>query len=157
MLFKYLLCRNSVSPAKELFLAEPLKNQFGIEIPRKIAAMISGVTPNFPTEAFLNEVLITNTASQPQQLLIDLRIHFVKANGKTSPKVFKLKTAELAPSKTTQLGKAISLADMTTRKHYAGIHQVEMLLNGRRFPLGSFELMRTMPPNDAHVLNNVEI
>ena len=119
--------------------------------------MISGVTPNFPTEAFLNEVLITNTASQPQQLLIDLRIHFVKANGKTSPKVFKLKTAELAPSKTTQLGKAISLADMTTRKHYAGIHQVEMLLNGRRFPLGSFELMRTMPPNDAHVLHNVEI
>ncbi|WP_250126709.1 hypothetical protein [Chroococcidiopsis sp. CCMEE 29] len=46
---------------------------------------------------------------------------------------------------------------MTTRKHYAGTHQIEILLNGRTFPLGSFELMRTMPLNNAHVLNNVEI
>ncbi len=81
----------------------------------------------------------------------------MKANGKISPKVFKLKTVELAPKETIQLGKTISLADMTTRKHYAGTHQIEILLNGRTFPLGSFELMRTMPLNNAHVLNNVEI
>ena len=37
-------------------MAEPLKNQFGIEIPQKIAAMIAGVSPNFAIEAFLNEV-----------------------------------------------------------------------------------------------------
>lgn len=43
---------------------------------------------------------ITNTVSQPQRFLIDLRIHFVKANGKTSPNVFKLKMVELAPRET---------------------------------------------------------
>jgi hypothetical protein len=72
---------------------------------------------------------ITNTGAQPQQLLVDLRIHFVKANRKTSPKVFKLKTVELAAGETIQLGKAISLADMTTRKHYPGSHSIEILLN----------------------------
>lgn len=86
---------------------------------------------------------ITNTGSQPQRLLVDLRIHFVKANRKTSPKVFKLKTVELAPGETIQLSKAISLADMTTRKHHPGRHSIEILLNGQTFPLGSFELMRT--------------
>ena len=87
---------------------------------------------------------LINTGSQPQKLLVDLRIHFVKANRKTSSKVFKLKTVELAPRETIQLGKAISLADMTTRKHYPGSHLIEILLNGQTFPLGSFELMRTL-------------
>ncbi|MBI4783753.1 MAG: DNA alkylation repair protein [Oscillatoriophycideae cyanobacterium NC_groundwater_1537_Pr4_S-0.65um_50_18] len=100
---------------------------------------------------------ITNASSQPQRLLVDLRLHFVKANGKTSPKVFKLKTVELAPGETIQLGKAISLADMTTRKHYPGSHLIEIILNGQTVPLGSFELMRSPPPSNADVLNNVEI
>lgn len=93
-------------------------------------------------------VEITNTDSQHQRNLIDLRIHFVKAKGKASPKVFKLKTVELAPRETIQLGKTISLADMTTRKHYAGTHPVEILLNGRTFPLGSFELAAVIPPDN---------
>lgn len=84
---------------------------------------------------------ITNTDSQRQRVLVDFRVHFVKANGKTSPKVFKLKTIELAPQETVQLGKTISLAEMTTRKHYTGTHRVDVLLNGCALPLGSFELM----------------
>ncbi|XGW00837.1 MAG: hypothetical protein ACAF41_33205 (plasmid) [Leptolyngbya sp. BL-A-14] len=100
---------------------------------------------------------ITNTGPQPQRLLVDLRLHFVKANHKTSPKVFKLKTVELAPRETVQLSKAISLADMTTRKHYPGSHLIELLLNGQTVPLGSFELVRALPPSDAYVLNNIEI
>jgi 3-methyladenine DNA glycosylase AlkC len=83
---------------------------------------------------------IVNTDSHHQQVLIDLRIHFVKANGKTSPKVFKVKTIELAPQESIQLGKTISLAEMTTRKHYAGTHEVDILLNGYASLLGSFEL-----------------
>lgn len=83
---------------------------------------------------------MTNTAAHAQQLLVDLRIHFVKANGKTSPKVFKLKTVELVPGETMQLGKTISLAVMTTRRHYPGMHRVEVVLNGVAQPLGGFEL-----------------
>lgn len=30
--------------------------------------------------------------------------------------------------------------DLTTRRHYAGTHRVDILVNGRTLPLGSFEL-----------------
>lgn len=64
----------------------------------------------------------------------------MKANGKTSPKVFKLRTIDLAPRETVQMGKSVSLAEMTTRKHYVGMHKVDVVLNGYTKPLGTFEL-----------------
>jgi hypothetical protein len=39
------------------------------------------------------------------------------------------------------LGKTISLSEMTTRKHYAGTHRVDVVLNGCAEPLGVFELV----------------
>ena len=38
-------------------MAEPLKNSYGPEIPRRIAAMIAEVHPAFPTKAFLRDAL----------------------------------------------------------------------------------------------------
>ncbi len=87
------------------------------------------------------EIDIVNKHKQTQQLLVDLRILFVKANGKTSPKVFKLKTLALAPQKSTTLNKTISFAPMTTRKHYPGEHKIELLLNGQALPVGAFRLL----------------
>lgn len=84
---------------------------------------------------------VVNKDSRRQRVLVDLRVHFVKANGKTGPKVFKLKTIDLAPKETVPLEKTISLAEMTTRKHYPGMHRVEVVLNGAAEPLGAFELI----------------
>jgi len=83
---------------------------------------------------------VANTGNRRQKVLADLRVHFVKANGRTSPKVFKLKILDLAPGEATRLRKTISLAEMTTRKHYPGTHGVEVVLNGRAELLGSFDL-----------------
>jgi hypothetical protein len=47
---------------------------------------------------------------------------------------------DLAPRATQRLGKTISLAEMTTRKHYPGRHLVELVLNGQARRLGEFEL-----------------
>lgn len=85
---------------------------------------------------------LINTAAKKQRVLVDFQIHFVKASGRTNPKVFKLKTVALAPGERVSLSKTLSLAEMTTRKHYPGKHQVEVLLNGAARPLGSFELVR---------------
>lgn len=85
---------------------------------------------------------LSSAAKRSQRVVVDLRIHFVKANGKTSPKTFKLKTLDLARQDTVQLGKKISLAQQTTRTHYPGKHQVEAIVNGRAIPLGAFELRR---------------
>lgn len=84
---------------------------------------------------------VTNTTRQLQRLLVDLRLHFVKANGRSSPKVFKLKGFELGAGESLELKKKISLAEMTTRKHYPGEHQVEVMLNGTAQSLGSFHLL----------------
>jgi hypothetical protein len=83
---------------------------------------------------------ILDNGSRSQSLLVDFRIHYVKANGGTSPKVFKLKTIELGDGDTVRLGKTVSLKQMTTRKHYPGLHTVELLVNGVAFPLGEFHL-----------------
>ena len=86
---------------------------------------------------------VTNTAPESQRLLVDLRVFFVKARGESSPKVFKLKSVLLDPRKTASFRKTITLAELTTRKHYPGTHRVEALVNGKAFTIGSFELVGT--------------
>jgi hypothetical protein len=86
-------------------------------------------------------VELANEGAEAQPLLVDLRVHFVKANGKTSPKVFKLKELELEPGASARLGKTISLAQHTTRTHYPGRHRVELLVNGRASEAGAFEVV----------------
>lgn len=83
---------------------------------------------------------IKSTLPKLQGLLVDFQIHYIKANGKASLKVFKLKEIDLPPDGFVKLGKSISLAEMTTRKHYPGNHKIDALINGIVFPLGSFDL-----------------
>ncbi len=83
---------------------------------------------------------LRNRAQEPRSVLVDLRIHFVKARGGTSPKVFKLRAVELAPGGSATFRKRVTLADLTTRKHYPGEHRVEALVNGSVLPLGGFVL-----------------
>ncbi|OGB35394.1 MAG: DNA alkylation repair protein [Burkholderiales bacterium RIFCSPLOWO2_12_FULL_61_40] len=83
---------------------------------------------------------VHNPLPTPQRVLVDFCVHYVKANGQAKAKVFKLKTVDLAGGATVPLGKRLSLAEMTTRKHYPGSHRVEVLLNGQAQPLGVFEV-----------------
>ena len=82
-------------------------------------------------------VELANEGSSTQRLLVDLRVYFVKANGKPSPKVFKVKVLELDPQTSAWLRKAISFAQHTTRTHHPGLHRVEVLVNGR--PSGALD------------------
>ncbi len=88
---------------------------------------------------------VANKDAGRQRVLVDLRVHFVKANGGTSAKTFKLKTLELEGKQSVTLQKTISLALLTTRKHYPGHHRVEVLLNGNARRIGAFEVVRARP------------
>ena len=83
---------------------------------------------------------MVNEDSRRQQVCIQVYVHFVKARGQTHPKTFKLKTVELAPHQAITVRKIISLATMTTRRHYVGPHRVEIVLNGQKSALGMFQL-----------------
>lgn len=84
---------------------------------------------------------LDSTAKENQHFVVDYAVHHVKANGKTSPKVFKLKTVKLKPGETVELTKTQSFKKITTRKHYPGTHTIELLINGVSHGTVDFELI----------------
>jgi 3-methyladenine DNA glycosylase AlkC len=83
---------------------------------------------------------LVSTASRSQELLVDYAVYFIKANGEQKPKVFKLKRTTLAPRERARFESSVSFAPMTTRKHYPGIHRIDVLINGEPRPLAEFKL-----------------
>jgi 3-methyladenine DNA glycosylase AlkC len=77
-----------------------------------------------------------------QKLVIDYRIHYMKAGGHSAPKVFKLKEATLPGGGTQEVTKRQTIQDFSTRKHYSGEHRVEVLVNGQPIGGGAFTLVR---------------
>ncbi len=81
---------------------------------------------------------LASRAKATQTLSVDLVVHFVKANGKPSPKVFKVGRYQLGRDAEVTVSKSISLAVHTTRKPYPGKHTADLSVNGERFPVGAF-------------------
>ncbi|SMC89566.1 DNA alkylation repair protein [Pedobacter africanus] len=77
---------------------------------------------------------------QPQKLVIDYAVHYIKASGEQSKKVFKLKELTLQPHQVLQITKKQLFKDLTTRKHYSGTHILEIIVNGQVFGAKEFEL-----------------
>ncbi|MEH6452411.1 MAG: DNA alkylation repair protein [Psychromonas sp.] len=81
-------------------------------------------------EALHFSITIDTSASKEQALLIDYVIHHQKANGKTTPKVFKLCTANIKNNQPLIITKKHPFKQITTRKYYAGLHYIEIMING---------------------------
>src|SRR5690606_6245852 len=86
------------------------------------------------------DVSLRSRAAQAQELVVDYAVHHVKANGASSPKVFKGWKLSLAPGETRTLGKNHSLREVTTRRLYPGLHRVSLLANGQTVAEAAFEL-----------------
>lgn len=83
---------------------------------------------------------ITSTVRKAQTLAIDYIVHYVKASGGTSEKVFKWTEATLPPGATLDLAKKQTLRAFTTRRHYPGPHRLELQINGHRLAQSTFTL-----------------
>lgn len=99
----------------------------------------------FPKQIYLGEAVeftfeIQSTGKQRQKVVIDYAVHHMKANGKTSPKVFKYRTVELGPGEGVQLVKHHAINPITTRKYYPGAHAVDILVNGQTYAREAFTL-----------------
>lgn len=75
---------------------------------------------------------ISNTGTQDARLAVDYVVHYVKANGSQSAKVFKMTTLTLAAGETKALSKRHLFKPMTTRVHHSGLHSLELQINGIR-------------------------
>ncbi|MDH5218133.1 MAG: DNA alkylation repair protein [Gammaproteobacteria bacterium] len=92
-------------------------------------------------EALEFTLSISSSTANNQPLMIDYIIHHQKANGKTSPKVFKWKTSTLPSNKTLSLTKRHAIKPVTTRVYYPGLHSVEVVVNGISVAKAGFELL----------------
>ena len=92
-------------------------------------------------DALLFELSLVSTSEQEQNLIIDYAIHHRKANGKSSPKIFKWKTCVLAPSAALSSKRKHAIKKITTRTYYSGSHRVEIFINGISFGSKGFELV----------------
>jgi 3-methyladenine DNA glycosylase AlkC len=88
------------------------------------------------------ELCLVSTSAKPQALAIDYVVHHVKANGSTSPKVFKGWQLTLAPRERRVLTKKHSLRPITTRVYYPGEHRVDVQVNGRPVASAVFVLRK---------------
>jgi 3-methyladenine DNA glycosylase AlkC len=84
---------------------------------------------------------VRSTAQASQRLVIDYAIDYVKANGSTSSKVFKLKALTLSGKATEPIARGQHIKELTTRRHYAGLHAVHVLINGERVASSAFEII----------------
>jgi 3-methyladenine DNA glycosylase AlkC len=81
-----------------------------------------------------------NPHAQPCKAVVDIVVHYVKAQGASRAKVFKLAVVELAPGASQVLTHRLSLRQMTTRHHYPGRHGVDIQINGMRSAGAAFDL-----------------
>lgn len=97
-------------------------------------------TVNFG-DALVFEIDLLSEATEDQALVIDYVIHHQKANGRTSPKVFKWKTLTLHAEATHRAKKKHSFKKITTRVYYPGSHRIEIVVNGKTQGGADFELV----------------
>jgi hypothetical protein len=83
---------------------------------------------------------LRSESDEVQNLVIDYLIHFVKANGQTSPKVFKLSTRELSGRESIRIQRIHAIKPITTRRYYSGEHRIEIQVNGQVLGGGRFWL-----------------
>ncbi len=83
---------------------------------------------------------IRNTGKRKALLMVDYAVHYVRKGGKSSVKVFKWKTVELAAGEEQILKKSHAMKQTTVRALYPGKHRIELQVNGVRMGLAVFEL-----------------
>ncbi len=88
------------------------------------------------------EVSLASKASRTQKLVVDYVVHHVRANGKTTPKVFKLRTLDLEPGQGVSFTKKHSFAPRSVRRYYPGEHTVELLVGGKSVGRCSFTMTK---------------
>ncbi|MDR0902032.1 MAG: DNA alkylation repair protein [Opitutaceae bacterium] len=85
---------------------------------------------------------LESVARKEQRLVVDYAVHYVRKNGGTSAKVFKLKELALAAGASVEITKSQRIQNFTTRAHHPGRHAIDVLVNGERLAGGWFDLQK---------------
>lgn len=83
---------------------------------------------------------VVSESTRPQKLAIDYIIHYVRANGKTGTKVFKLAERHLPADQALTLSGTRPFVKTTTRRLYPGRHLIQIMVNGTVLAEQTFSL-----------------
>ena len=120
--------------------------------PRALALLGAGAAPKVratiavsPRRIRLGDTIVftaklVSDSSRVQPLIVDYVVHYVRASGRASAKVFKWTALDLAPGESVGLTKRQTIRDFTTRRHHPGRHRIELQINGRRLAETAFTL-----------------
>jgi 3-methyladenine DNA glycosylase AlkC len=111
--------------------SDPAIAMHGLTLEPETVPMGGGVTFSFDVES---------RGDAPQNLMIDYVVYHMRANGKLTPKVFKLTKKTLQPGESLHIEKRHSFAPVTTRKYYPGEHAIEPKINGKLLGRVTFRL-----------------
>ncbi|MDE5050956.1 DNA alkylation repair protein [Niallia taxi] len=85
---------------------------------------------------------LTSELEVPHKVRVEYAIDYVKANGKQSRKVFHLSEMEWKGVMKKVFTKKQSFKDLTTRKHYPGVHRITIIVNGAEKAALEFDLVQ---------------
>jgi len=142
-------------------MPEKLKHTFFTRASlEELAAAVRAVYPAFLTKRFLKLVhseqwsgldriggkmsfasLLQTPGERACKIRLEYALHFMKKGGKLSRKVFQISEKRYPPGEHV-ITKSHSFVDRSTRKHHAGEHRLEVIVNGvskagRTFRLGA--------------------
>jgi len=92
-------------------------------------------------DSLIFDLQLSSIKNRTQKLIIDYVIHHRKANGMTSPKVFKWKHVTVPARECLAAEKKHAIKKITTRRYYAGWHALEILVNGVSMGRAEFKLV----------------
>ncbi len=85
---------------------------------------------------------IQNVGKKSERYRVEYGIDFVKGNGSTGRKLFKITETDCPAGSSRHFIRGHMFKDLTTRKHYAGKHSIAIVVNGRE--LGKADVFLTM-------------
>jgi 3-methyladenine DNA glycosylase AlkC len=84
---------------------------------------------------------LTHQGNEKAAYRIDYAIQFARPGNKESRKVFRGPEKVLASGERLQFKRKLNFVDLSTRKHYPGLHHLTILVNGENMGTCSFMLM----------------
>ena len=82
------------------------------------------------------------TTTKTTKVRLEYAIDFVKANGKRSRKIFQISEIAMKAGETKAYTKSHSFVDLSTRKHYPGLHSITLIVNSTQRGALDFDLTK---------------
>lgn len=87
------------------------------------------------------EFVLKNKGKTASKIRLEYAVHYQKANGSLSPKVYKISEKTYEKNSITNVHRKQSFKLITTRKFHTGLHKVSIIVNGKSFDTLDFFLV----------------